>query len=130
VDGASRGRRYLRFIAAAALLVTVLLAIGFQPTRRLSGPEGVPAMLIGGGIGFVGAALAGIVIVSAGTKTPIASLRAMSYGMAVRLVTAVVLGAAAVWFGGPARTPLLLWLAISYVALLPLEVKLAVDSQN
>ena len=129
MSSASRGRRYLRFIAAAALLVTVLLAIGFQPTRRLSGPDGVRAMLIGGGIGFAGAALAGIVIASAGPKTPVDRLRVMSYGMAVRLVTAVVLGAAALSFGGRARTPLLLWLAISYVALLPLEVKLAVDSQ-
>ena len=84
MNGASRGRRYLRFIGTAALLVTVLLAVGSQPTRRLSGPGGIPAMLIGGGIGFVGAAFAGIVIVTAEQRTPVARLKAMSYGMAVR----------------------------------------------
>jgi hypothetical protein len=45
----------------------------------------------------------------------------------VRLTVVVVLGAAAVFSGEFARVPLLLWIALAYVALLPLEVRLAIS---
>jgi hypothetical protein len=47
--------------------------------------------------------------------------------MVVRLTVVVVLGAAAVFGGEFARAPLLLWIALAYVALLPLEVRLAIS---
>jgi hypothetical protein len=125
----SRRWRYIRFLALAAIIVTVVLAIGYQPTRHVSGSDALPAMLAGGGIGFIGAALAGVVLVAADPKTPVERMNAVFFAMAVRVITAVVLGAAAVWSGNFARSPLLFWLAMSYVALLPLEVKLAIESQ-
>jgi hypothetical protein len=47
--------------------------------------------------------------------------------MVVRLAVVIVLGLAAALSGEIARSPLLLWLAITYLALLPLEVKLAIE---
>jgi len=44
----------------------------------------------------------------------------------VGLAVVVVLGAAAVLSGMFARQPLLFWIATAYVALLPLEVRLAI----
>jgi hypothetical protein len=46
--------------------------------------------------------------------------------MVVRLVVVAVLSLAAVLGGTLARMPLLFWVATSYVALLPLEVRLAI----
>jgi hypothetical protein len=50
--------------------------------------------------------------------------------MMVRLAIVVVLGAAAVLSGTLPRVPLLFWLATTYVALLPLEVKLAIGERR
>jgi hypothetical protein len=47
--------------------------------------------------------------------------------MVVRLAVVVVFGLSAALSGVVARMPLLFWLATAYVALLPLEVKLAVE---
>ena len=129
MSSVSRSQRYVRFLAVTTLVVIVALAVGFQPTRRLAGDAGLPAMLIGCGIGFVGAVLAGVVVVLAAPTTPVDRLKAMSYAMAVRLITAVVLGAIAIWSAEVASRPLLFWLATSYVVLLPVEVRLAVESQ-
>jgi hypothetical protein len=129
VSGVSRSRRYVRFLAVTTLIVIVVLAVGFQPTRRLAGDAGLPAMLIGCGIGFVGAVLAGIVMVTSAPATPVDRLKTVFFAMAVRLITAVVLGIVALWLVEVASRPLLFWLATSYVVLLPVEVRLAVESQ-
>ena len=46
--------------------------------------------------------------------------------MLIRLAVVVVLGIAAVFSGEFARSPLLFWMGAAYVALLPLEVRLAI----
>jgi hypothetical protein len=46
--------------------------------------------------------------------------------MVVRLAVVVALGLAAALSGVVARQPLLFWIGTTYVALLPLEVKLAI----
>ncbi len=50
--------------------------------------------------------------------------------MVVRLGRGLVLGIAVALSGEFARTPLLFWLATAYVALLPLEVRLAMRSDD
>jgi len=129
VTGASPGRRYVRFLVLTALVVGVVLGIGYQPTRHVAGPGATIAMLVGGAIGFGGAALAGIVLVLANPHTPVDRMKAMFYAMTVRVAIAIVGGVAAILSGNLPRMPLLFWLAASYVVLLPLEVKLAIESQ-
>jgi hypothetical protein len=121
--------RYVGFILWSVFAAAVMLAAGFQPTRRLGGEDAIPAMIAGVAIGFLGAALAGLVIVMSRPSTPAERLQAVFGAMGVRFAVAVALGAMAVLSNAVSRTPLLLWLAISYVALLPLEVRLAVASQ-
>jgi hypothetical protein len=62
-----------------------------------------------------------------GAATPTARMQRAFLAMAVRLAVVIVLGLAAALSGEVARSPLLLWLAITYLALLPLEVKLAIE---
>jgi hypothetical protein len=105
------------------------VGIGFLPTRRLGGEAALPAMLAGCLISFTGAAVAGWLLVATRLETPAGRIRKAFLAMVVRLSVVGVLGLAAALSGELARTALLFWLATSYVALLPLEVKLAIDSE-
>jgi hypothetical protein len=121
------GRRYAIFLGLSAAIVIGLCAAGVLPTRRLAGPDGVAAMIAGSSIGFVSAALAGWLLVLVGAETPEGRMRRSFLAMVVRLSVVVVLGAAAVFSGEFARVPLVFWIGTAYVALLPLEVRLAIQ---
>jgi hypothetical protein len=119
--------RYLRFIGWTAVVIVAVVGIGVLPTRRLAGDAALPAMLAGCAIGWISAALAGGVLVAPREKTPQAQMQTALMAMMVRVAAVIVLGAAAVLTDIFQRAPLLFWLAASYVALLPLEVRLAVS---
>src|SRR5205823_346167 len=106
-------------------VIAALGVVGIVPTRRLAGDEGVPGMFVGCGIGFISAAFAGLLTVTVAGDSPEAKLKRSFMAMVARFAAVVVLGAAAVMSGMFATSPLLLWIAIAYVALLPLEVRLA-----
>jgi len=103
-----------------------LCAIGVVPTRRLAGDEAVVAMAIGCAVSLVSAALAGLLLVTGTAHTPEAKMQRSFLAMVVRLAVVVVLGAAAVLSGKFGTEPLLFWIGTAYVALLPLEVRLAI----
>jgi hypothetical protein len=115
----------VRFLALAVAVVVALCAIGLVPTRRLAGDDGVPAMMAGCAISLASAAFAGLLLIASGGATPEAKMQRSFLAMVVRLAVVIVLGVAAVLSGVFARQPLMLWIAIAYVALLPLEVRLA-----
>ena len=97
-----------------------------MPTRRLAGDDAVRAMIAGCAISFVSATLAGLLLVTGEARTPEARMQRSFLAMMVRLAVVVALGAAAALSGAFARQPLLFWIATAYVALLPLEVRLAI----
>jgi hypothetical protein len=121
-----RNARYLRFLGLALAMVLVLATLGFLPTRRMGGPGAPAAMVVGCGISFVSAALAGWLLIAVSAETPAARMQRAFLAMVVRLAVVVVLGLAATLSGELAQMSLLFWLATSYVVLLPLEVKLAI----
>ncbi len=116
----------MRFLALAFTIAAALCAVGLLPTRRFAGEEGVPAMIAGCGVSFVSASMAGLLLVMGSSQTPEARMQRSFLAMVVRLLVVVVLGAAAALSGVFARQPLLFWIATAYVALLPLEVRLAI----
>src|SRR5665213_562631 len=122
----SVANRYARFLGLAVAVVVVLCAVGLVPTRRLAGTGGVPAMFAGCAIGLMSAALAGLLLIAGAGDTPDARMRRSFLAMVARLVVVVALGAAAALSGMLATQPLLLWIAVAYMALLPLEVRLAI----
>ena len=123
----ARTGRYARFLLWAIATVAIAVVIGVLPTRRLGGEAAIPAMAAGCLISFVSAALAGWLLVMFDASTPTARMQRAFLAMVVRLAVVIVLGMAAALSGEIARSPLLLWLAITYLALLPLEVKLAIE---
>ena len=122
-------RRYVRFLGLAAGLIVLLCAVGYLPTRRLSGADAVGAMVAGCGISLVAAALAGWLLTAVGAETPEARMQRGFLAMVVRLAVVIVLGLAAALSGEFARAPLLFWMATAYVVLLPLEVRLAIGPE-
>ena len=122
----STTERYARFLGLAVAIVVALGAVGFLPTRRMAGPDAVAAMIAGCAISLVSAALAGLLLVVVSGDTPDARMKRSFLAMVVRLAVVVVLGIAAALSGVFARQPLLFWIAAAYVALLPLEVRLAI----
>lgn len=122
----SRGGQYARFLGLAVAIVIGLAVIGWLPTRRLAGAGALAAMAAGCGISLVSAALAGGLLIAVPAPTPEARMQRGFMAMVVRLAVVVVLGLAAVLSGELARQPLLFWIGAAYVALLPLEVRLAI----
>jgi hypothetical protein len=123
---ASASSRYGWFVAIAVAVVAALAGIGFVPTRRLAGDFGILSMLAGCAIGLISAACAGLLLVIAGAETPEARMKRSFLAMVIRLAIIVALAAAAVLSGMFSTAPLLLWMGIAYMALLPLEVRLAI----
>lgn len=117
----------LRYIAQAFAVTVAAVLIGAYPTRELAGPEGLPAMMAGCLIGLVSSLAGAGPIVALGAKgTDSARLVGVLLSTVLRLFTAALLGAAAVWTGRFATPPLLIWIALSYMANLVVEVRYAI----
>lgn len=116
--------RYLRFVAIA-LAATVLLALlGIWPTRNLGGPGAVDALMAGCVISFLASAVGALpLFFRREGRVPLVTAFA---SMGLRLLVVVALGTAAALSGQFPTRPLLLWLAIAYVALLAVDTTYAV----
>ena len=129
-DPARPAAGYPRFLALAVAVTVVAGAIGAMPTRRLAGEEGLPALLAGCLIGLLSSALGGLPVALWRDRTPAGRVTAMMASTAVRLLAVAVLGIAAALSGQLARMPLLLWIAISYAALLGVDAWYALRQQR
>lgn len=126
-DARTPAAEYLRFAAWVVGVAVLIAVLGALPTRRLGGPEAVPAMIAGCVIGVLASALGGIpVALGRGATDPAKRLSSMMLAMGLRLVVVVAIGAAASFSGEFPRVPLLLWIGISYVALLAVDTRYAV----
>jgi hypothetical protein len=120
---------YLRFLAWALAAAVIAALLGFVPTRRLGGEEAVRSMIAGCFVGWLASALGGVpVALGRGREAaePAARLQAMLVSMGLRFGVVLALGAAAAFSGWFGLKPLLLWIAISYLALLAVDTWYAV----
>lgn len=121
---------YLCFLSWVVAVTVLITAVGYVPTRHLGGPQAVPALLVGCLIGALGSALGGLVVALRRGGTPADRLNSVLMAMLARLGTVAALGAAAVLSGQFERTALLLWIAISYAALLVVDTMYALRGTN
>lgn len=129
-DPARPAAGYPRFLALAVVVTVVVGAIGAVPTRRLAGEEGLPALLAGCLIGLLSSALGGLPIALWRDRSSAGRVTAMMAASMARLVAVAVLGTAAALSGRFALMPLLLWIAISYAALLGVDAWYALRQQR
>jgi len=129
-DPAKPAAGYLRFLALAAGVAVAVGAIGAVPTQRMAGEDGLPALVAGCLVGLLSSALGGLPIALIRDRTPMGRVLAMMGSMGARLLAVAVLGVAAVLSGRFAPVPLLLWIAISYAALLGVDAWYALRTQG
>ena len=121
----TRAGRFVRFAAVAAGVTLGLGLVGWPLTTRWAGQPGVPAMVLGCVVSLASALAAGGLVVVMSGETPMDRMKRALLAMLVRLAVVVVLGTLAVIDGAVAHTPLLIWVAVAYAALLPVEVRFA-----
>ncbi len=131
-EGAGQGaRRYLRFVAFAAVLTGAVAGLGVLLTRWLGGEGAVPALLAGCLVSWVASVLGGIPILlaeMAGTDKggdPALRFRAVLGSMVLRFAIELLLIVVIAWGGRLDRGPFLIWAALSYLALLAADTKYA-----
>jgi hypothetical protein len=117
---------YLRFLAWATVLTGAVAGIGYLPTLRLGGRGAVPAMIAGCVVGWLSSLAGGVPVALARGSAPEAAYQTTMLSMAVRFVVALALGLAAALSGIFERDPLLIWIAITYLALLVVDTWYAV----
>lgn len=121
---------YLRFVAWVVAVAAALILLGYLPTRRLGGEDAVPALLAGCAIGALASVLGGLPTALIRGSTPAALVTRLGASSAIRLAAVVILGAVAFLSGWFPMVPLLLWIAISYAALLGVDVWYVLGSQE
>ena len=131
--GRARTAGYLRFLVWVLVMAAAVAVLGYVPTRRLAGADGIAAMLAGCGIGVIASLAGGIPVASGaalgiGGSGPAARLQATLLALAVRLGVVMALGLAAVLSGWFERAPLLIWIAISHLALLVVDTRFMLKS--
>lgn len=126
-DVRSPAAAYLRFVAWVIGVAVLAAVVGYLPTRRMGGAEAVPAMVAGCAVGVLASLVGGLpVLWGRAEPTPAERLNRMLLGLAMRFGAALALGLVAALSGLFDRDPLLLWIAISYLALLVVDTRFAV----
>lgn len=129
-------RRYLRFAALALAVTVALAALGWIPTLRRAGSEALPALLAGCAVSLAAALVGGLVLQRADPESRLRgaaargpeAAQAMVAGlqaMGVRLLVLAALGTAVGLADVVPLEPFLIWMVISYLALLPVETRFA-----
>ena len=116
---------YLRFLVCAVAIGAALVLLGYAPTRRLGGEGALPAMVAGCVIGILASAVGALPVALARRSGRQALLQGMLAAMALRFATVLVLGLSAGLSGWFETRPLLIWIALGYVAQLALDTRYA-----
>jgi len=121
----ARSTEYLRFLGWAVAVGVALALLGYAPTRRLGGEGALPAMIAGCAIGVVASAVGATAIARSRRSGSAVPLQGMLASLALRFVTVLVLGLVAGLSGWFETRPLLIWIALGYVAQLALDTRYA-----
>jgi hypothetical protein len=116
---------YLRFLGWVVGVGVALALLGYAPTRRLGGEGALPAMVAGCVIGAVASAVSALAFLGSRRAGSAGPLQGMLTAMALRLATVVVLGLSLGLSGWFEPRPLLIWIALGYVAQLALDTRYA-----
>ncbi len=130
----SVNERFLRWYAAAIgvalAVVTLIGAIGYWPTLRLGGRGAVPAMAVGCAISWIASCVGAVPLAWATARRSAQQANAILVSTGVRFLTVLALVVPAVFSGWLDRTPLVIWVAISYLLLLVVDTMFAIRLTN
>lgn len=116
---------YLRFLGWAVAVGVALALLGYAPTRRLGGEGALPAMIAGCAIGVLTSAVGALPVARVRRSGSPVPLQGMLTSLALRFVTVLVLGLVTGLSGWFETRPLLIWIALGYMAQLALDTRYA-----
>ncbi len=118
---------YSAFLASATGIIVFLLALGFEPTRRMGGPHATTAMLVGCLISFLAALVGTLPVILARGRKAVDTVPALLVSMVARLSTALLLLLIAGLNSkfAPLMNTLVVWLVVSHAVLLVAEIRFA-----
>lgn len=111
-----------RIALTSTAVAAALAIIGYWPTSSQAGPAGVTAMLIGIGVSLIGAWAGAAPILVYLRKPAREHANGILLGLASRFAVTLGLALAACFVGEISRTPLLLWVGISQLVILMVDV--------
>ena len=117
---------YARLVGAALLVVAVVACLGYWPTIRIAGVETVWSMLVGCGVSWIAGCVGAIPLARAMSRRSPQPAFAVLASTALRFVTVLLLIVPLALSGWFEPTPLVLWVAVSYVVLLMLDTAFTV----
>ncbi|MGH9465249.1 MAG: hypothetical protein ACRD0X_06345 [Thermoanaerobaculia bacterium] len=113
---------HLRFTGLLIGVAAALAVVGYLPTHRRGGAQAIQAMWQAVGLNVVASSLAALPITIARIRPRRESLITVLMGsLALRMVLVAALAVVALLAGQPAERPFLLWVAVGYLVLLPLD---------
>ena len=119
---------YLRFLAGLVLICGGLVSVGYIPTARVAGEGAAAAMFAACALSLIGSGAGGLAVAAAAAKAIEPGPGPTLAAMAIRL--GVVAGGAtlATLAGAFEARAFLVWVAVSYLALLPADVRYALTT--
>jgi hypothetical protein len=122
----SFGQTYSRLVLASLGTAVAVGLLGYYPTLRIAGSDGVAAMFAGIGISLVAGCVGAIPIGLAGQGDPSRVPQAILLATAVRFLVVMAITISVVFSGWFERAALGLWIGIAYLAMLFVDTLYAV----
>lgn len=120
-DVSATRERYFGFLAKAAAVLAALLALGYLPTERLAGAEGVSAMIAACGVSLLGSTVGALPFLLIHFRTQAEAMPAVMGSIVLRMAAVISVATAVAWSGILANPPFLIWVALSHAALLVVD---------
>lgn len=123
-------RNYVRLLGLLVVIAAALLMLGWVPTRKLGGPEGITAMVAGCGLSLAGSAIGALPIFWAERRERVPGPSSILASVALRFVLVLAAAAAVALSGVVERVAFVVWVGVSYLAFLVADVRHALVGQK
>lgn len=111
----------MKFLAISFAVTLVTAGLGYLPTLRIAGENAIIAMIAGCCISFIASGI-GVVPVLLAQREPTSNItQAILISTGLRFVVVLMLTLSIALSGWFETAPLLIWVAISYMALLTID---------
>lgn len=111
----------MKFLAISFAATLVIAGLGYWPTLRLAGDDAITAMVAGCFVSFVASGIGVIPVLLARRKPTSNITQAILISTGLRFIVVLMLTLSIALSGWFETAPLLIWVAISYMALLSID---------
>jgi|SRR6185295_4746492 len=126
---------FARFVAVSTAVAAACIAAGWWPTARFAGEEATGALVAGCAISWAASLFGALPLArlrspgGLGAASPVVVLAPLA-SMGLRFAAVVLLGAVAALRGPWPARPLLVWIALSYLPLLGVDIGFALGASR